>query len=72
MGKTYKEVIRSDLRRGFGSLSLAAKVNKTIWKKPIFYSSQSEQYMLPLKAEVRRKEDIREGELIDLELKICP
>ncbi|PCI30674.1 hypothetical protein COB52_01135 [Candidatus Kaiserbacteria bacterium] len=61
-----------EFRRGFGSLPVEAKIGETKWKTSIFYSKESEQYILPLKAEVRRKEFIRPGEMIDLELKICP
>jgi hypothetical protein len=56
--------------RGFGSLPVEVTVGETIWKTSIFWESKSEMYLLPLKALVRRKEDIREGSTITVKLNI--
>lgn len=50
--------------RGFGSLPVEVTTGKTTWETSIFYDSKAETYMLPLKADVRRKEQIRDGDSI--------
>lgn len=71
--KKKSERIRKEykaLSRGFGSLPVEVTIGKTTWKTSVFYDNRHEQYILPLKAEVRRKEDIREGEEVKLAFKI--
>jgi hypothetical protein len=60
-----------DARSPFGSLRVSVTVGKTTWKTSLF-PSREETLLLPIKAEVRRKERIRAGDTvrltIDLEL----
>lgn len=58
------------LARGFGSLPVTATINKISWQTSIFYDGRSETYLLPLKADVRRKADIEEGDLVTCALEI--
>lgn len=50
--------------RGFGSLPVEVTIGDTVWKTSIFPDRYSGGYILPLKALVRKKEDIEAGELI--------
>jgi Domain of unknown function (DUF1905) len=50
--------------RGFGSLPVEVTIGKTVWKTSIFPDKRVGSYLLPLKAQVRRKEDIEEGDLV--------
>lgn len=52
------------LARGWGSLPVLVTVGKTSWKTSIFPDKKSGAYLLPLKAGVRRKEDIANGDTI--------
>ncbi len=54
------------LSRGFGSLPVQVSIGTTTWKTSIFYDARHEQYILPLKAEVRRREHIRDGEEVTI------
>jgi hypothetical protein len=45
-------------RRGWGSIPVTVTIGKTKWKTSIFPDKQSGTYLLPLKAEIRRKEQI--------------
>lgn len=45
-------------RRGFGSLPVEVMVGKTVWQTSIFPDKYSGSYILPLKAAVRKAEDI--------------
>lgn len=57
-------------KKGWGSLPVTVIVGKTSWKTSIFPDKKSESYLLPLKAEVRKKEAIDADDMIDLSLQI--
>ncbi len=54
----------SPLKRGFGSLPVNVTIGKTTWKTSIFPDKKAGAYILPLKAEVRKKEKIEVGDTI--------
>lgn len=56
--------------RGFSSLPVAVTINKVSWETSIFYDSRSESYLLPLKAQVRKKADVADDDTVTCELKI--
>ena len=68
------------MKRGWGSLPVEVTVGKTSWKTSIFPASakasagrpdkKSGVYLLPLKADVRKKEGISVGDTISFLLKI--
>ncbi len=58
------------LKKGWGSLPVLVTVGKTKWKTSIFPDKKIGAYLLPLKAEVRKKEDIKLGDTIALALEI--
>jgi hypothetical protein len=47
--------------RGWGSVRVKVTIGATSWDTSIFPDSKSGCYLLPLKADVRKKENIREG-----------
>ena len=59
-------------KRGWGSLRVQVTVGKTTWNTSIFPDKKSGVYLLPLKAEVRKKENIFNNETIKLIIKITP
>ncbi len=50
--------------RGFGSRKVEVTIGQTIWQTSIFPDSYSGSYILPLKAAVRKKEDIEVGDVV--------
>ena len=56
-------------KKGFGSVPVEITLGKTVWETSIFPSKDG-PYVLPLKAQVRRKEDIRVEDEISFILKI--
>lgn len=54
------KAISSHLRRGFGSVRVSATIGKTKWKTSIFPTKEGE-YLLPIKAQVRKVENLHEG-----------
>lgn len=59
-------------KRGWGSLPVQVTVGKTTWDTSIFPDKKSGAYLLPLKAAVRKKENIFNNEMIKLIIKITP
>lgn len=57
-------------RRGFGSLPVEVRTGKMIFKTSIFPDSKSGTYLLPLKAEVRKKEKFGVGDEVAFSIKI--
>lgn len=59
------EEIRSYMKpeeAGWGRLKITAKIGATEWKTAIWFDTKLNTYLLPLKAEVRKKERIQIGE----------
>ncbi len=57
-------------KRGWGSLPVVATIGKTRWKTSIFPERNSPSYILPLKADVRKKEGIESGDVVKLLIEI--
>lgn len=53
--------------RGWGSLRVEVHIGKSKWKTSIFPDKKSGTYILPLKAEIRRREGVHAGDTI----KVC-
>lgn len=60
----------SELKRGWGSLKVKATIGNTSWNTSIFPDSKTKTYLLPLKAAVRKREKIAEGDLVKILLEI--
>ena len=56
--------------RGWGSLPVEVTLGKTRWKTSIFPDKQSGTYLLPLKAAVRKKEGVSQGDTIHFTIQI--
>ena len=72
VGKKESEEIKEKYglqKRGFGSIPVEVTLGKTKWQTSIF-PSKDRPYLLPLKNEVRRKENIRVGEEVAFTLRI--
>jgi hypothetical protein len=57
-------------RRGWGAVRVQVTIGKTTWETSIFPSSQLDAYILPLKADVRKKEKIAVDDEVKVSLKI--
>jgi hypothetical protein len=58
------------LKKGWGSLPVMVTIGKTKWKTSIFPDKKTSSYLLPLKAEVRKKENIKLGNTLLITLEI--
>jgi len=50
--------------QGWGRLSVTAKTGETEWKTAIWFDTKSGAYLLPLKAEIRKKEHLEKDKTI--------
>ncbi len=55
---------------GWGSLPVRATIGITTWKTSIFSNKKTRTYLLPLKAEIRKQENIAEGDDIKVTLEV--
>ncbi len=69
MGEDIKEMF-SDSSKGFGSLKVEATIGETSWSTSIFPSNQLETYILPIKADVRKREKISIDDRVEVILEI--
>ena len=47
---------------GWGRLNIQATIHQTHWQSAIWFDTKHDSYLLPIKAEIRRKYDIKEGD----------
>lgn len=58
------EEIRNALKseeEGWGRLTATAKIGSSEWKTAIWFDKKVNTYLLPLKAEIRKKENLEPG-----------
>ena len=56
--------------KGWGSLRVLVSIGKTKWKTSIFPDKQSGTYLLPLKKEIRKAEDIDDDAVVRFALEL--
>lgn len=56
--------------KGWGSLPVTVTVGKTVWDTSIFPDKKSGTYLLPLKAKVRKVENISDDEAVKFLIKL--
>ncbi len=57
-------------KRGWGSVPVTASIKKTAWDTSIFPDKKSGCFLLPIKKEVRLKEDVWDGDMVEVSLKL--
>ena len=57
-------------RRGWGAVRVQATIGATTWQTSIFPQFKTNIYILPLKADVRKKEKILADNMVEVRLKI--
>lgn len=58
------------IRNAFGSLRVIARIGATQWRTSVFADTEAGAFLLPVKAEVRRKERLGDGDLIEVSVEI--
>lgn len=64
------EAQTAGLRRGFGAVRVRVTVGSTSWSTSIFPDSKRGAYVLPVKKEVRIREDLQVGDRLSVVLDV--
>lgn len=56
--------------RGFGSLPVSITIGNTTWKSSIFPDKKAGAYLLPLKSAVRKAENLKSGQTVEINIQI--
>ncbi len=57
-------------RRGFGSARVKVTLGTSSWETSVFPDTKSSSYVLPVKAEVRRREGVDDGDTVTVALEL--
>lgn len=58
------------LRNAFGSLRVIATIGKTEWRTSVFADTKAGAFLLPVKAEVRKREKVGHGDTLCVSVEI--
>lgn len=58
------------IKRGWGSVRVRVFIGSSVWETSIFPDRKTATYLLPLKASVRKKEGIADGDITTFTLEI--
>ncbi len=61
-------VLTTGLRQPFGSFHVKARIGRTRWETSLFADQKREAFLLPVKADVRRKEKIALGDTVQVSI----
>jgi hypothetical protein len=74
---TFPERIADEIRvryagahRTFGSVPVRATLGATTWTTSVFADTKSSSYLLPVKAAVRRREQVEDGDTATVALEL--
>jgi hypothetical protein len=62
--------LTAGVRRGFGSVRVAVTVGRTTWRTSVFPDAKAGTYLLPMKKEVRRAENLTAGDDVHARLEL--
>jgi hypothetical protein len=71
--KAQAETIKATygkMAKGWGSLPVEVSIGKTVWQTSIFPDRQAGTYLLPVKAAVRTREGLYEGDMVSLSVSV--
>ena len=57
-------------RGGFGSVRVEARIGEVVWRTSVFPMKRSGEYLLPARADVRRRAQIEAGDEVTLTLEL--
>lgn len=69
LSRKIKDAARNKKKVGFQFIRIKAKIGKTTWNTTLFPTKDG-PYLIAIKADVRRKESVGEGDLIKVSVQI--
>ncbi len=71
--KFYQDIkLNCPAGKGFGSVKVVARIGQIQWKTSIFASKQHKSYILPIKADVRKRCNIESGSFCKIHIELEP
>ena len=64
----FSKALNGGKRTGWGSVRVTVQVGKTVWQTSLFPDSKNKSYVLPLKAAVRKSENIVDGKSVKVQI----
>lgn len=58
------------LEQGWGRMRITAKIGVTEWQTAIWFDTKQDTYLLPLKADIRKKEHIMFDSVMDIIIRV--
>jgi hypothetical protein len=72
VGGLAADDIRARRRKGgFGSVRVRAQLGSSTWETSVFPEPGTTTYLLPLKAEIRRREGLQDGDVATVRLQVA-
>jgi len=65
LSKEIRDNFKS-LEEGWGRMKVTAKLGSSEWKTSIWFDTKQEAYLLPLKAKIRKQENVVLGEEVKI------
>ncbi len=62
--------LHGDAQGAFGQLAVAATIGATSWRTSLFYDTKRGSFLLPVKADVRRREGLADGDRVEVALEV--
>lgn len=69
IAKEIRDILKKE-EEGWGRLKMTAKIGETEWKTAIWFDTKKNTYLLPLKAEIRKKERIELDKIFAVTIRI--
>ncbi len=65
LSKEIREILKSE-EEGWGRLRATANIGRSEWKTAIWFDTKLRTYLLPLKAEIRKKESLTSDQEVEV------
>ena len=62
----------AETARPFGSLPVQVTIGRTSWATSLFPDTSAASYLLPIKADIRRREQLTAGDAVRVSLELVP
>jgi len=62
--------LTTETKRGFGSVRVRVTIGRSTWTTSLFPSNEQKSFILPVKAAVRKAEDLADGDTAKVRLEL--
>ena len=66
----FSKALNGGKRTGWGSVRVTAQIGATVWQTSLFPDSKNKSYVLPIKAAVRKAENIIEDQSVKVRVSL--